>query len=78
MSMIQKLKIVISKQEDGYVGYPIGLEGAVVGEGNTYEEALENTKSAIRFHIKTFGPKVLRNTELPQEAFIAETELSIP
>lgn len=75
--MIRKLKIVISKQEDGYVGYPIGLEGIVVGQGDTYEDALENTKSAIRFHIKSFGPKVIRTKELPTEAFIAEAELSL-
>ena len=51
MRLLKKFKIVISKEEDGYVGYPLGLEGVVVGEGDTYEEALTDTKSAIRFHI---------------------------
>jgi predicted RNase H-like HicB family nuclease len=48
-------KIIVEKHLDGYVGYPLGLKGVVVGEGETYEEALADIKSAIRFHIKTFG-----------------------
>jgi predicted RNase H-like HicB family nuclease len=72
------IKIVISKEEDGYVGYPLGIEGVVVGEGNTYEEALADTKSALLFHIRTFGSKVLKKPKLPKEAFIAETEVAIP
>lgn len=29
------------------------LKGIVVGEGDTYEEALADVKSAIKFHIET-------------------------
>ena len=54
------------------MAYPLGLKGVVVGQGDTYEEALSNVKSAIRFHIETFGDEVL-NVEPPVlEAFIAE------
>jgi len=50
----------------------LGLKGVVVGQGDTYEEALSDVKSAIRFHIETFGDDVL-NVEPPVlEAFIAE------
>jgi len=31
----------------------------VVGDGDTFEEALENIKSAINFHIETFGDEVV-------------------
>ena len=72
------IKIVIAKENDGYVGYPLGVEGVVVGEGDTYEEALADTTSALLFHLKTFGPKVLKRSQLPKEAFIAETEVAIP
>ncbi len=72
------IKIVISKEHDGYVGYPLGIEGVVVGEGNTYEEALADTTSALLFHLKTFGSKILNKSKLPKEAFIAETEVTIP
>jgi len=32
----------------------LGLKGVVVGQGDTYEEALADVKSAIKFHIETF------------------------
>ena len=31
----------------------------MVGDGRTFEEALENIKSAINFHLETFGDEVL-------------------
>jgi predicted RNase H-like HicB family nuclease len=49
----------------------------VVGEGNSYEEALADVKSAIRFHIETFGDQVLLPDDSPLiEAFIAEATIS--
>jgi hypothetical protein len=36
-------------------------DGVVVGEGDSYEEALADVKSAIKFHIETFGPEVANN-----------------
>jgi predicted RNase H-like HicB family nuclease len=66
-------KIIVEKHPEGYVAYPLDLKGVVVGEGNTYEEALKDVKSAIRFHIATFGRK-MKQTESPVlEAFVAET-----
>jgi predicted RNase H-like HicB family nuclease len=56
---MRQFKIVVEKHPDGYVAYPLGIKGVVVGEGDTYEEALSNVKSAIRFHIETFGVEVL-------------------
>lgn len=58
---MKAIKIIIEKHTDGYVAYPLGLKGVVVGEGNTYEKALADVKSAVRFHIKTFGPEVLED-----------------
>ena len=49
------VKIIVEKHSDGYVAYPLGLKGVVVGEGNSCEEAMKDVKSAIRFHIETFG-----------------------
>lgn len=53
---MRHLKIVVEEHADGFVAYPVGLRGAVVGQGDTYEEALADVVSAIRFHIETFGP----------------------
>ncbi len=52
---MRQLKIVVEKHLDGYVAYPIGLNGVVVGQGDSYEDALADVKLAIRFHIETFG-----------------------
>jgi len=76
--MTPALKIVVEKHSDGYVAYPLGLaRGAVVGQGNTYEEALADVRSAIAFHVETFGATALSPAEDDPvlEAFVAETPL---
>jgi predicted RNase H-like HicB family nuclease len=70
-----RFKIVVEKHADGYVAYPLGLKGVVVGEGNTYEAAMADVKSAIRFHIDTFGKDVLDTKDVALEAFVAEAEV---
>jgi predicted RNase H-like HicB family nuclease len=68
---MQPIKIIIEKHPDGYVAYPIGIKGIVVGEGDTYEEALADVKSAIQFHIETFGREALEIDAI-SETFVAE------
>jgi len=70
--MQRHFKIIVEKHPEGYIAYPIGLKGAVVGEGDSYEEALADVRSAIQFHIETFGPDVIEEAEMAQEVFIAE------
>lgn len=55
---MKQIKVIVEKHPDGYVAYPLGLKGVVVGEGDTYEEALADVRSAIQFHIDTFGSEV--------------------
>ena len=72
---MKNIKIIVEKHPDGYIAYPLGIEGVVIGEGDSYEEALEDANSALRFHIETFGWEVL-NTESPVlEASIVETTI---
>ncbi len=75
--MVKQLKVIVEKHSDGYVAYPIGLKGIVVGEGDTYEEALNDVKSAIEFHIETFGLDVLEEGSAVLEVFVAETGIKI-
>ena len=70
-----RYKIIIEKHPDGYIAYPLGLKGIVVGEGDTYEEALADVKSAIRFHIETFGEEVLEENKEITEVFITEAQI---
>ena len=48
-------KVVVERHPDGVVAYPVGLNGVVVGEGDTIDQALRDVRSAIRFHLETFG-----------------------
>jgi predicted RNase H-like HicB family nuclease len=73
----EAVKIIVEKHSDGYLAYPLGLKGVVVGEGNTYEEAIADVKSAIGFHIETFGKDVLGAESPVLEAFVAEAEIAI-
>jgi predicted RNase H-like HicB family nuclease len=75
--MMKQFKIVVEKHPDGYVAYPLGLKGVVVGEGDSYEEALADVKSAIQFHIETFGQEVSEGNLPVLEAFIAEAGIAV-
>jgi predicted RNase H-like HicB family nuclease len=74
---MKQFKIVVEKHPDTYVAYPLGMKGVVVGQGETYEDVLVDVKSAIRFHIETFGAEVAEITPPILEAFIAEAGVSI-
>ena len=73
----QRLKIVVERHADGYVAYPLGIHGVVVGQGDTYEEALEDVRSAIACHRDAFGPDSLHQVDPMQEVFLAETVLAV-
>lgn len=75
--MEKQFKILIEKHPDGYVAYPLGLKGVVVGQGATFDEALADVKSAIAFHVETFGAEVLENDDPALEAFLAETRVAV-
>jgi predicted RNase H-like HicB family nuclease len=68
------VKLVIEKHADGFVAYPLGLKGVIVGQGDTFEEAWRDVRSAIQFHRETFGP-LEAETDEPVEVFIAEAAL---
>jgi predicted RNase H-like HicB family nuclease len=74
---MRSLKVIVEKHPDGYVAYPLGVKGVVVGEGDTYEEAVADVKSALKFHIDTFGPDVLEVDPPVLEAFVAETAVEV-
>jgi predicted RNase H-like HicB family nuclease len=75
--MTRQFKIIVEKHSDGYVAYPLGIKGVVAGEGDTYEDALADVKSAITFHIETFGTEVFESEAPVLEAFVAEAGISV-
>jgi len=74
---MKQFKIVVEKHPDAYVAYPLGLKGVVVGQGDSYESALEDVKSAITFHIETFGSNEIDSDPPVLEAFIAEARVAV-
>jgi predicted RNase H-like HicB family nuclease len=71
-SRVKQLKIVVERHVDGYIAYPLGLRGVVVGQGETHEQALDDVKSAIRFHIESFGHESLDPDDPVLEVTIEE------
>ena len=69
-------KVIVEKHADGFVAYPLGLKGAVVGQGDTYEDALADVRSAIQFHVDTFGPEVFEEDDV-LEAYLVESGASV-
>ena len=75
--MVRHVKLIVERHPDGYVAYPVNLKGVVVGQGDSFEEALKDVKSAIAFHVETFGDEVLDVESPVLDAFVAETEVAI-
>jgi hypothetical protein len=62
--MPSHLKLIVEKHSDGYVAYPLGIgRGAILGQGDSYEEALADVRSAFAFHVQTFGGESLAPAE---------------
>jgi predicted RNase H-like HicB family nuclease len=74
---MKQIKVIVKKHAEGYVAYPLGVKGVVVGQGDTYEEALADVQSALAFHIETFGPEMLEVDPPVLEAFVAEAGINV-
>ena len=61
------LPIVIEGDADGYFVSCPSLQGCY-GQGDTYEEAIENIKDAIRLHIED---RVANGEEVPEKASVS-------
>jgi hypothetical protein len=74
---VQQIKFIVERHPDGYVAYPLGIGGIVVGEGDNYADALADAVSATRFHIETFGAEVIETDSPVLEAYVAEAGVSL-
>lgn len=70
------MKVIVEQHADGFVAYPLGLKGVVVGQGDTFEQALTDVRSAIRFHLETFGPEMVQDESPVLDATIAEVQVA--
>jgi len=68
-----KFTVIIEKDKDGYYAYCPELQGCY-SQGDTYEEALENIKDAIRLHIED---RLENGEEIPAPELISFTTVEI-
>jgi len=59
------LRLVVVEDEGSFVGYAEGLSGAVVGQGQTFGECVQDLRSAVNCHLETFGMEGLAGGPLP-------------
>jgi predicted RNase H-like HicB family nuclease len=71
-----KFKVVVEKHPDGYIAYPLGVDGVIVGQGDTFDEAVSDVTSALRFHVETFGANALVVESPVLEAVVIEAALA--
>ena len=76
-TIMKPIKLIVEKHPEGYVAYPLGLKGVIVGEGDTYDAALEDVNSAIRFHMESFGDEAFEDGTSVLEAFVAESRETV-
>ena len=75
--MSKDIKIVVERRSDGFVAYPLGMRGVIVGQGTTREEAIADVTSAIQFHVETFGLTELETDEPLLDVFLTDTRVAV-
>ena len=72
---LTKFKIIVEQYKDGFVAYQLGLAGCVIGQGDTADDAIADVKSAIRFHIESFGMDAFADDSPLLHAYMTEADL---
>ena len=70
---VYKFSVVVEKDIDGYFAFCPELQGCYT-QGDTYEEALENIKDAIRLHIED---RIESGEEVPQADSVSLTLMEV-
>lgn len=70
-----KVSIVVEKDKNGYYAYCPELQGCY-SQGDTYEEAVENIRDAIKLHLED---RLAEGEEIPQSEItsIANIEVAV-
>ena len=72
------IKVVVEKQANEYVAYPLGAVDGIAGHGSTHEEALADLRFAIESNVQEYGGEVLAGAREVLEAFVDEMEIELP
>lgn len=68
-----RFSIVIEKDENGYFVFCPELQGCYT-QGDTYEEALENIKDAVKLHLED---RVANQEELPEVRSVSLSTIEV-
>lgn len=68
-----RLTVIIEKDADGYFAFCPELQGCYT-QGDTYEEAMENIKDAMRLHIED---RIEAGEDIPVVESISLTSLEV-
>ena len=68
---------IVEHHPDGFVAYPVGLRGVVVGQDDTREEAIADVTSAIRFRVETFEGEKPEADDALLDIFVAGTGVAV-
>jgi predicted RNase H-like HicB family nuclease len=74
---MRTLKFIVERHSDGFLAYPLGLKGVVMGQGDSYEEALLDAKSAAEAHIEGFGAEAFDDDSDVEAASVAEGTVAV-
>jgi predicted RNase H-like HicB family nuclease len=74
---MRTLKFIVERHSDGFLAYPLGLRGVVMGQGDSYDTALADAKSAAQFHIETFGTDAFDEDSDVEAAYVAEGNIAV-
>ena len=74
---MRTLKFIVERHSDGFLAYPLGLKGVVMGQGDSYEAALADAKSAAQFHIESFGTEAFDDDNDVEAAYVAEGNIVV-
>ena len=75
--MAKDIKVIVEEHADGFVAYPVGLRGIIVGQGDTREEAVADVTSAIQFHLETFGAMELESDNPLLNVFLTDARVTV-
>jgi hypothetical protein len=76
-SIKRQIKVIVEKHYRWLCCLPIGLKDVVVAQGDSYQEVLDEIKSAINFHIETFGKEIFDSKDVVIEVFVVETSIAM-
>jgi predicted RNase H-like HicB family nuclease len=74
---MRTLKFIDERHSDGFLAYPLGLKGVVMGQGDSYEAALADAKSASQFHVESFGTEAFYDDSDVEAAYVAEGNIAV-